>query len=470
MIQTKFPDTRLFYGAEELYRPSRTNYYARLNAVICSAHGSWRSFCSPLRSRFSCAQNGRPVDPTVYFKAYVIGYLENIVYDTDLAERIGDSLAIREFLGYGPTERTPDHSSLSRVRGRLAEGGVLEQMLDRVIAMCVKAGLVCGEEVATDSTLIPANASLSSLRSVKTGITVKEHLKQLRESGQKPTVSNEEFRSPSDPDARITKKGSCVRGMYHKVTHVTDAKSQVILAAGVATADTGEGEAAIVPLEQAKQRLKDNDLKLGTVVADTGYDDCDFHARVEAMDATPLSNYQPPKSQKPEGFAKHDFTYDAERNLYVCPNQKELRCQGTEGERIVYKSLQVDCADCPLKALCLSEDGKQRIVRREKNEAARERNIARCHTDKGRERLKRRKAVVEPPFGHLKEHGGLREITCRTTKRAQAKITVGAITWDLMKLARKVGDGLLFAHFRRMAKTGARNVAGKNLWTPYIIA
>ena len=106
MIQTKIPDTRLFYGAEELYRPSRTNYYARLNAVICSSYGSWRSFCSPLRSRFCAAQNGRPVDPTVYFKAYVIGYLENIVYDTDLAERIGDSLAIREFLGYGPTERT----------------------------------------------------------------------------------------------------------------------------------------------------------------------------------------------------------------------------------------------------------------------------------------------------------------------------------------------------------------------------
>jgi transposase len=444
MIVTKTPDIRLFYGADELHRVPRTNFYIRLNAIV----GSWRKLCAPLAAAFSSKKDGRPTDHVVYFKIFLVAYLENIVCDTDLAERIADSFAIREFVGYGPTERTPDHSRLGPVRARFEKDGALEKILDKVIAMCAAAGLVSGEEVAADSTLIPANASLSSLVSVKTGMSVSEHLKKLREEKKKPEVSNAEFRSTSDPDARIAKKGTnCPRGMYYKATHVTDANSQVILSAKVATADIGDPEAAEAPLEEAKKRLEDNGLALKTVVCDAGYDDSKFHAKVEQMGATPITNYTESKSPKPEGYAKKDFAYDAEKDLYVCPTGKILKRQTTEGDRILYKALLEDCSGCPFKDLCLSEGVTQRYIRRARDEAARERNIARCHTDEGREALKRRKIVVEPPFADAKCNGGLARVSCRGAKNAQAKVTMAAIGWNLKKLVKKAGKGLLSTIF-----------------------
>ena len=166
VIRAKEPDVRLFYGFEDVYRPCSTSFYSRLNSVV----GSWSDLCQPLRGCFSEKKNGRPTDPVVYFKIFLIGYLEGIIFDTDLADRVADSLMLRSFAGYEITERTPDHSSLGRVRGALSKGGHLDAVMTKVVGMCVKAGLVQADEVAADSTLLRANTSLSSLvcRALKT--------------------------------------------------------------------------------------------------------------------------------------------------------------------------------------------------------------------------------------------------------------------------------------------------------------
>ena len=83
----------------------------------------------------------------MYFKIFLIGYLEGIVDDTDLAERISDSIAIREFLGYGLSERPPDHSSIGRVRGAFGKDEALSSMLDDTVNRCAEAGLIDGKLV-----------------------------------------------------------------------------------------------------------------------------------------------------------------------------------------------------------------------------------------------------------------------------------------------------------------------------------
>ena len=446
MIRGKEPDLRLFYASEELYRSPRTGFYARLNAAV----GSWSEFCAPLRGAFHGEKNGRPVDPAVYFKIFLVGYLENLVFDTDLAERVADSLAIREFVGYGPTEATPDHSSLSRVRAAMGKDGLLERVMETVVGRCVAAGLVDGSECHVDSTLLPANASLSSLKCVKTGVGVKEHLARLREAGEKLSVKNEEFRCESDPAARIAKKGStCPRGMYHKAPHVTDAKTQVILSVGVDRADVSDPAAALAPLAEAKAVLAANGQALETAVFDAGYDDAGLHAAVEAMSLTPLTNYDENPTPKPDGLAKKNFVYDPERDLYVCPNGKTLTRNGKDGDKIQYRSKRSDCDVCPLRGACLGKETKHRTVGRSKNEAARERNVARCHTDAGRAALGRRKTVVEPPFAHMKRFGGMRLVNCRGEKRVRTKTMVAAIAWNLLKLAKTVSKD----HFRASLRT-----------------
>ena len=394
---------------------------------------NWGEFCAPLRRCFSEKKDGRPVDPTVYFKIFLIGYLEGIVEDTDLAERIADSISIREFLGYGLCERPPDHSSISRVRGAFGKGDALSGLLQETVNRCVKAGLVDGKLVAVDSVLLRANTDMERLVSMKTGMTVKEHLKHCRETNQPKTVSNEEFRAPSDPDVRMAKKRGTPAGMHYKATHVTDSKSQVVLATILSLADVGECEAAIPALEQARLSLEKKDLPLGTVVADSGYDDGKFHAFVETLKATPLTNYQVTPSPKTPGFAKSDFVYDPESDTYRCPQGKLLTRNGG-GERPAYLAKKSVCQKCPFKDLCVSESQRSRTIRREPGETARERNIARCHTDEGREQLKRRKIIVEPPFAHMKRNGGLSRLNCRTATRVKAKVFVAAIAWNLMKL------------------------------------
>jgi transposase len=448
LIRRKSPELRLFYADGELRRGSRTSLrYQRLNAAV----GHWGELCKPLESCFSNKRDGRPVDPVVYLKIYVVGYVENIAYDIDLAERVCDSLAVREFVGYGPGETTPDHSSISRVREAFGQDGLLDKILGSVVARCASAGLVEGETVAVDSVLLRANCATGSLRQKDTGKTLREHMNEQRKAGLEPSASNKQFRSTSDPDARLTAKPSAPMGMYHKATHVTDSKSQVVLSAGVSTADVCDCESAKQPIEQAKQVLEASHLSLGTLVADAGYDDGQFHAWVEDLPAIPVTNYQKTTSDKPEGLAKQDFTYDPKVDCYVCPQGKTLTRTRLEGSRVVYSAQEKDCLNCPLRRQCLKPGKRRRLIKQADKEMARLRNIARCHTDEGRKALRKRKTVVEPPFAHMKRCGGLHKLNCRTTPRVKTKVGVAAIVWNLLKLAQTLSKEELERLIRRLS-------------------
>jgi transposase len=436
MIRKQASDIPLFYATQEIARPAARNFYLRLAVAV----PDWEQLAAPFVPAFNAA-TGRPTDPVVYLKIFLVSYLENITYDTDLAERIADSIAIREFLGYALTEVPPDHSSISRNRARIGACCQVEAVLGQVVALCARAGLVNGEEVAVDASLIPANASLSSLRSVATGKSVREHLREVTEKHrlagaeppEKPRVSNTEFRSATDPESRIAQKPGTPRQMSYQATHVTDAKAGVILAADCALADGSEPHAAQPVLTQAAQTLASQELALGTVVADAGYDAADFHAFIEGLEATPLTNYQADGSAKPAAFKKAAFWYVAEADCYLCPQGRLLRFRCLDKGVRRYASAPSDCAACPHRSACLG-NGKLRRLSRTRHEESRERTIARCHTDTGRAALRRRRHVVEPPFGHMKTYGGLGRLNCRGRAKAKVKVVMAAVVWNLIKL------------------------------------
>jgi hypothetical protein len=439
MIRKRDRKPPLFYSADEIAAACPGGFYARLEAALA---GRWEALAAPLRAAF-VADWGRPTDPIVYLKCYLIGYFENITYDTDLAERIADSISLRTFLGYTLMERPPDHSSLSRVRAQVGEHCAMEEVLEAVVEACAKAGLVGGEVAAVDASLLPANAALSSLRSLSTGKPVREHLREVRARNrvlpegapQEPvTVSNAEFVSDTDPDAKIARKPGQCRGMYYRATQVVDQQHQIILAAECGRADVGEAEAARGPLTQAQETLAENEFSPPVVVADAGYDEADFHAHVEELGGTPLTNYQP-DTRKPEGFRKADFRYDAEANCYLCPEGVRAHFAGKSKGGSQYRTRPGDCQDCPHRRTCIGE-GRQRTLTRQEHEASRERNIARCHTEEGRALLKRRGSIVEAPFGHMKTYGGLGQINCRGLNKAQVKVVLAAVAWNLIKLVR----------------------------------
>ena len=66
------------------------------------------------------------MDPAIYFKMLMIGFFEKIASERGIPERCSDSISICFFLGYDLTEATPDHSTLSLIRGRLSEDTYLQ--------------------------------------------------------------------------------------------------------------------------------------------------------------------------------------------------------------------------------------------------------------------------------------------------------------------------------------------------------
>ena len=102
------------------------------------------------------------IDPVVFFKILLMGYLNNINSDRQLIAFCSDSLSIRLFLGYDVHEQLPWHSTISRTRGLYGEE-VFLNLFKEVLKMCVSKGMVRGKRQAVDSVFIKANASMDSL-------------------------------------------------------------------------------------------------------------------------------------------------------------------------------------------------------------------------------------------------------------------------------------------------------------------
>src|SRR3712207_5203907 len=109
------------------------------------------------------AARGRPsIDPVVFFKLQLVMFFEGVRSERQLIATASLHLAHRWYLGAPLDEALPDHSSLTRIRQRLAIG-LVERFFERVVDLCQAAGLAWGNELFFDATKVRANADLDSL-------------------------------------------------------------------------------------------------------------------------------------------------------------------------------------------------------------------------------------------------------------------------------------------------------------------
>ena len=160
MLKPKsLPRPELFVPAARLVQPATSSFYTKLEPTLQSFQFAERTrqLCAPA---YSDGRRGRPpVAPAVHFKMLMIGFFENLASERGLAERCSDSLSIRFFLGYDLTEATPDHSTLSLIRGRLSED-IYQQIFVLILGALQQQGLVQGRKVGMDTSVIEANAAL----------------------------------------------------------------------------------------------------------------------------------------------------------------------------------------------------------------------------------------------------------------------------------------------------------------------
>ena len=154
-------------------------FYDRLNELLGRHRFDER--VEHLCRRFYQGPYGRPsIAPGVYFRMMLVGYFEGLDSERGIAWRVADSLSLRNFLGYGLDEKTPDHSTISRTR-RLYWLSTHQAVFRWALGVLAAEGLVRGETVSIDATTLEANAALRSIVRRENGQRYEEYLRRLAE-------------------------------------------------------------------------------------------------------------------------------------------------------------------------------------------------------------------------------------------------------------------------------------------------
>jgi len=219
-----------FYYSEAIQAP-RHPFYRKLNEVLQRAGPD--EFAERQCQRFYAERRGRPsLAPSVYLRLMLVGFFDGLASERAIAWRAADSLSVREFLGYGLEEATPDHVTLSRTR-RLIDAETHQQVFGWVLRRLAAAGLIKGKTLSVDATTLEANAAMRSIVRRDTGESYTEYLQRLaaaegleaedaaalRRMDRKRSkqVSNTEWANPHDPEAEITRLRDGRTALAYKV-------------------------------------------------------------------------------------------------------------------------------------------------------------------------------------------------------------------------------------------------------------
>ena len=266
-------------------------FYDRLQEVLI-AGGFDRFVEAACQPYYAVTMGAPPVPPGRYFRMHMVGYFEGIASERGITWRCSDSLALRDFLRLESREKVPDHSWLSKTRGRLPHE-VHETVFGWVLKLVAEHGLVQGQRIGVDASTREANAALRTIVRREDGRTYREMLTQMaRESGiETPTtddlvrldrtrkgkrLSNADWKSPTDPDARIAKMKDGTTHLAYKPEHAVDLDTGVIVAAALHPADHGDTTTLQGTLAAAEKNLAQIDAAPtadgpSELVADKGY-------------------------------------------------------------------------------------------------------------------------------------------------------------------------------------------------------
>src|SRR5215210_398814 len=126
----------------------------------------WEHVRATARPFYNPGGVGRPgIDPAVLVKLALVLAWRGLPSMRATLKAAATDMAIRRFLGFGLTERLPDHSTFSHAQTRrFADSSVFEQLFTAVLRQCTDAGLVGGRRLLVDATHVEADAALKSLR------------------------------------------------------------------------------------------------------------------------------------------------------------------------------------------------------------------------------------------------------------------------------------------------------------------
>ena len=392
------------------------------------------------------SHTGRPsVCPELMIRMLLIGYCFSIRSERRLCQEVRLNLAYRWFCRLGLEDRVPDHSTFSVNRhGRFRESGVFRRVFERVVRRCMAAGLVGGEGFAVDASVIEADASrfrrvdgseVDWTDAQRVSRPVREYLSAL--DGDRPPTNPQrkpKAMSPSDPTAAWTTRGRHKVMFGYSLNYLIDTQNAVIVdVEATPTRISKEVEATGTMIERAGERLG---LKPRRIAGDVAYGtgkllgwlvDHRIEPHIPVWD----------KGRRDDGtLSREDFTFDKDRDVYICPRGRMLRTTGRvhDGKTILYRSRKADCDACPLKVKCCPHT-TSRKVSRDINEAARDHARALMGSEEYIHSARQRKKV-ETLFGDVKRNLAFTRLRLRGLSGATDEFLLAAIVQNLKRLAK----------------------------------
>jgi transposase len=424
--------TPMWLAGNELARSPGHRFYEKLNELLAEASFDRRveQICASYFETDDKA--GRPsIAPGVYFRMLFVGYFEGIESERGLEWRCSDSLSLRTFLGVQMNERVPDHSSLSRMRTRL-DGPVYDEVFRLVLGMVESKGLLRGKVAGVDSTYLRADASMKTIVRKDTGDDYAAYLKKLCEAQgiENPTAedarrmdrkrtgkktSNEDWKSPTDADARIVKLKDGRTRLGYKAEHAVDLETGAIVAVELYKADESDTATLRPTLEAARENV---------AVARDDSDDDDGAPPPATPETEPRETIEVVADK---GYHKVELLLDLGRDGYrtyiPAPDQRGQRHFTDKGGMLARESFH--------------------------------NNRARVRRKKGKDYLRMRGEKIERTFAHACETGAHRRTRLRGRENARKRYIAHVAALNLGLIMRTLfGQGT-----PRQAADAVRGVA-----------
>lgn len=359
------------------------------------------------------------VPPPVILKMMFLLIFYNVRSERELILTIPERLDWLWFLGYDIDSEIPNHSVLSKARNRWGVD-TFKIFFENIIWQCVDAGLIDGSKLFMDSSMVQADASNNSVVNKeslerylnKSYLILESRLEKERQSDEsrdisKSGVANKKYISTTDPDASVSRRGKGASKLEYQIHRGVDPKHEVITATEVTPGEVNEAH-RMMPLIDKHQA--NTGKTIDTAVADSKYGTIDNYLSCQERGINPhfnsLEQTQQGAGKYENIFPKEDFTYDAEKDVFICPAGKILKRRKYYKKRKHYEYIASagTCKACELRYKC-TKSKAGRTLKRHVQQDELDAMLIQAASRESRRDIKTRQHLMERSFARSKRYG-----------------------------------------------------------------
>ncbi len=405
------------------------------------------------------SHTGRPsIDPELMIRMLIVGYVFAIRSERMICREVQVNLAYRWYCRLGIEDVVPNHSAFSRARHeRFRESDVLRRVFERVVTICIVAGLVGGEAFSIDASLIkadvdkhkrvPGDQPIDWPTPEQASRAVREYLAALEaarrddegEGGDGGGSSDGGGGKPpkevslTDPQAAWTARKGVDPFFAYDANYLIDNKLGIIVdAEGTRANRTDEIAVTETMIARVERRFG---LAPERLAGDTAYGAARLLKWLWDRGIAPHVPVWDKSKQTGGRFTKEDFVFDRVRNVYICPAGADLTHSGIidQGRILPYRASKTDCSICALKPQCTTAVARK--VSRDIDEDVRDQVRALANTEAFQVSRRERKKV-EMRFAHMKRIHKLDRLRLRGLSGAKDEVLLTATAQNLRRLAK----------------------------------